>query len=110
MTPTEDYPKVPDLRNDSRVRDRLYYACTGWIGRNVFFRWKTGHAPTEFFERGRRLSDGAKSTVPLYKRQALLISSGYPVCGGSVAAGYGGNSIKKTKEAWTELTERWFRR
>lgn len=38
-----DYPKVPDLRNDSRVRDRLYYACTGWIGRNVFFRWKTGH-------------------------------------------------------------------
>ena len=56
-----DYPKIPDLKNDSSVRDRLYYACTGWIGRNVFLRWKTGHAPTEFFERGRRLSDGAKA-------------------------------------------------
>lgn len=48
-----DYPKIPNLKNDSSVRDRLYYACTGWIGRNVFLRWKTGHAPTEFFERGR---------------------------------------------------------
>ena len=56
-----DYPKVPDLRNDSRVRDRLYYACTGWIGRNVFFRWKTGHTPSEFTQRNRQLAAGAKA-------------------------------------------------
>ena len=33
-----DYPQIPDLQNNSSVRDRLYYACTGWIGCNVFFR------------------------------------------------------------------------
>ena len=36
----------------------------------------------------------SESTVPLYKRQALLISSGYPVRSGSVAAGYGETASK----------------
>ncbi|MDY7039243.1 MAG: hypothetical protein SVX38_00080 [Chloroflexota bacterium] len=32
------FPEVPDLR-DSRVRDRFYYSCLGWIGRNPFLNW-----------------------------------------------------------------------
>ena len=36
----------------------------------------------------------SESTVPLYKRQALLISSGYPVRSGSVAARYGETASK----------------
>lgn len=35
-----------------------------------------------------------KLGLPLYKRQALLISSGYPVRSGSVAAGYGETASK----------------
>ena len=104
-----DYPKIPDLKNDSSVRDRLYYACTGWIGRNVFLRWKTGHAPTEFFERGRRLSDGAKALYRYTNDRRFLYLPDIQ----SAAEAWLPDMVKqhqKTKEAWTELTERWFRR
>ena len=104
-----DYPKIPNLKNDSSVRDRLYYACTGWIGRNVFLRWKTGHAPTEFFERGRRLSDGAKALYRYTNDRRFLYLPDIQ----SAAEAWLPDMVKqhqKTKEAWTELTERWFRR
>ena len=104
-----DYPKIPDLKNDSSVRDRLYYACTGWIGRNVFFRWKTGHTPSEFTQRGRRLSDGAKALY-LYTNDRRFL---YLPDIQSAAEAWLPDMVKqhqKTKEAWTELTERWFRR
>ena len=104
-----DYPKIPDLKNDSSVRDRLYYACTGWIGRNVFLRWKTGRAPTEFFERGRRLSDGAKALYRYTNDRRFLYLPDIQ----SAAEAWLPDMVKqhqKTKEAWTELTERWFRR
>ena len=32
----DGFATVPDLRNDSAVQQRFYYACTGWIGRNPF--------------------------------------------------------------------------
>jgi len=32
------FPVVPDLR-DRNVRDRFYYSCLGWIGRNPFLNW-----------------------------------------------------------------------
>lgn len=104
-----DYPKIPNLKNDSSVRDRLYYACTGWIGRNVFLRWKTGHAPTEFFERGRRLSDGAKALYRYTNDRRFLYLPDIQ----SAAEAWLPDMVKqhqKTREAWTELTERWFRR
>ena len=68
-----DYPKIPDLQNNSSVRDRLYYACTGWIGRNVFFRWKTGHAPTEFTKRNRQLADGRKHDTGIQTTDGFCI-------------------------------------
>ena len=105
----EDYPKIPDLQNNSRVRDRLYYACTGWIGRNVFFRWKTGHAPTEFTKRNRQLADGAKALYRYTNDRRFLYLPDIQ----SAAEAWLPDMVKqhqKTKEAWTELTERWFGR
>lgn len=32
------FPVVPDLR-EANVRDRFYYSCLGWIGRNPFLNW-----------------------------------------------------------------------
>ena len=120
-----DYPKVPDLRNDSRVRDRLYYACTGWIGRNVFFRWKTGHTPSEFTQRNRQLAAGAKALARYTNDRRFLylpdiqsaagtwlagmIGAKTSVCGGIVAAGYdrtvseveGGMERTDRKVVWT---------
>lgn len=32
------FPHVPDVRKQS-IRDRFYWACLGWIGRNPFLSW-----------------------------------------------------------------------
>jgi len=37
-----NYPVVPDIRNNSNIKDRFYYACLGWIGRNPFLNWLKG--------------------------------------------------------------------
>lgn len=34
-----DFPEPPDI-NSQAVKDRLYYAATGWLGRNPFLNWK----------------------------------------------------------------------
>jgi hypothetical protein len=34
----EGFPFVPDIRKKS-IRDRFYWACLGWIGRNPFLSW-----------------------------------------------------------------------
>jgi len=104
-----DYPKVPDLRNDSRVRDRLYYACTGWIGRNVFFRWKTGHTPSEFTQRNRQLAAGAKALARYTNDRRFLYLPGIQSAAESWLPDMIGQ-YQKSKEAWNELTERWFGR
>lgn len=33
------YPLVPDILNDEDIKDRFFYACMGWIGRNPFLNW-----------------------------------------------------------------------
>ena len=104
-----DYPKVPDLRNDSRVRDRLYYACTGWIGRNVFFRWKTGHTPSEFTQRNRQLAAGAKALARYTNDRRFLYLPDIQSAAESWLPDMIGQ-YQKSKEAWNELTERWFGR
>lgn len=104
-----DYPKVPDLRNDSRVRDRLYYACIGWIGRNVFFRWKTGHTPSEFTQRNRQLAAGAKALARYTNDRRFLYLPDIQSAAESWLPDMIGQ-YQKSKEAWNELTERWFGR
>lgn len=33
-----NFPKKPDIK-DKNVQERLFYACTGWLGRNPFLNW-----------------------------------------------------------------------
>jgi hypothetical protein len=33
-----NFPKKPDIK-DHNVQERLFYACTGWLGRNPFLNW-----------------------------------------------------------------------
>lgn len=35
------YPEVPDILTDENIRNRFFYACMGWIGRNPFLNWIT---------------------------------------------------------------------
>ncbi|MCL2819604.1 MAG: hypothetical protein FWD38_02070 [Oscillospiraceae bacterium] len=39
----KEYPNEPDLKNDPSVKERFYYACTGWVGRNPFFNHILGN-------------------------------------------------------------------
>ena len=94
---------------DSRVRDRLYYACTGWIGRNVFFRWKTGHTPSEFTQRNRQLAAGAKALARYTNDRRFLYLPDIQSAAESWLPDMIGQ-YQKSKEAWNELTERWFGR
>ncbi len=103
------YPAVPELLEDGAVRDRLYYACTGWIGRNVFSRWKTGHAPSEFTQRNLQLSAGAKALYRYTKDRRFLRLPEIQ----SAAESWLPDMIRqyqRAREAWNEFTERWYGR
>ena len=103
------YPAVPELLKDGAVRDRLYYACTGWIGRNVFSRWKTGHTVSEFAQRDQQLSAGAKALCRYTKDRRFLRLPEIQ----SAAESWLPDMIRqyqRSREAWTEFTERWYGR
>lgn len=34
-----DFPIIPDILNDQHIKDRFFYACMGWIGRNPFLNY-----------------------------------------------------------------------
>ena len=34
-----NYPVVPNPLEDKKIRDRFFYACMGWLGRNPFLNW-----------------------------------------------------------------------
>lgn len=85
------------------------YACTGWIGRNVFFRWKTGHTPSEFTQRNRQLAAGAKALARYTNDRRFLYLPDIQSAAESWLPDMIGQ-YQKSKEAWNELTERWFGR
>lgn len=103
------YPVIPDLLKDGAVRDRLYYACTGWIGRNVFYRWKTGHAISEFTQRNLQLSVGAKALYHYTKDRRFLRLPEVQ----RAAESWLPDMIRqyqRSREAWTEFKKRWYGR
>ncbi len=104
-----DYPRLPDLKNDEKVRDRFYYACTGWIGRNVFLRWKTGHTPSEFTQRYMQLKAGSNALYRYTMDKRFLTLPNIQ----SAAEEWLPDMIiqyQKSKESWSDLIERWFDR
>ena len=103
------YPAVPELLKDGAVRDRLYYACTGWIGRNVFSRWKTGHTASEFAQRDQQLSAGAKALCRYTKDRRFLQLPEIQSAAESWLPDMIGQ-YQRSREAWTEFTERWYGR
>lgn len=49
-----DFPNPPDILNDDTVKDRFYYACMGWIGRNPFLNWILDRDLKKYYERTRK--------------------------------------------------------
>ena len=51
-----NFPKEPDI-SDADVQERLFYACTGWLGRNPFLNWylkKYGYISASEFKKRHR--------------------------------------------------------
>lgn len=58
------YPTIPDVVNDQRIKDRFYYACMGWIGRNPFLNWIQGTPIDEMYEiQKKALANGAPAVA-----------------------------------------------
>ena len=49
-----NYPEVPDIKKDKSVKDRFYYTCLGWIGRNPFLNWLKGEDVGEVKDRQKK--------------------------------------------------------
>lgn len=49
-----DFPKPPDILSEDFVKDRFFYACMGWIGRNPFLNWILNRDLKDYYERTRK--------------------------------------------------------
>jgi hypothetical protein len=49
-----DFPKPPNILKESSVRDRFFYACMGWIGRNAFLNWILNRDLKDYYGRTRK--------------------------------------------------------
>ena len=49
-----DFPKPPNILKEESVKDRFFYACMGWIGRNPFLNWILNRDLDEYYTRTRK--------------------------------------------------------
>lgn len=57
-----NFPLVPDITKESHIKDRFFYACMGWLGRNPFLNDLQGQNIEETFnQEHRQLEIGAKA-------------------------------------------------
>ena len=96
----DNYPVEPNLKNDVRVQERLFYASTGWVGRNPFFNYILGKDPqdTREFQR-KHLEKGLNSLVkytsnPMYHRVLECFDTSW-------------NSLNRYISEFENVTEAW---
>lgn len=69
-----DYPRVPDILSEDRIKDRFFYACTGWIGRNPFLNWLLDRDLKDYYKRTRKaLTVGVGATVEYLEDERFFI-------------------------------------
>jgi hypothetical protein len=100
------FPKVPDLESDREIQLRIFYACTGWLGRNPFMNWLSGQdVEKERQAREQHLERGAAALFRYTKNPIFL---NLPR---NFRAAYDGlpemkRQYSRTMEAWNEFVER----
>ena len=69
-----NYPEVPDIKKDKSIKDRFYYACLGWIGRNPFLNWIKGKDVEEVKNKQKKnIMIGSKAMAFYLKDERFLI-------------------------------------
>ena len=69
-----NYPEVPDIKKDKSIKDRFYYTCLGWIGRNPFLNWLKGEDIEEVKNRQKKnIIIGSKAVASYLNDERFLI-------------------------------------
>ena len=69
-----NYPEIPDIKKDNSIKDRFYYACLGWIGRNPFLNWLKGKDIKEIKNRQKEnIIIGSKAITSYLDDERFLI-------------------------------------
>ena len=69
-----NYPEVPDIKKDKSIKDRFYYTCLGWIGRNPFLNWLKSKDVEEVKNKQKKnIIIGSKAVASYLKDERFLI-------------------------------------
>lgn len=69
-----NYPEIPDIKKDKSIKDRFYYTCLGWIGRNPFLNWLKSENIEEVKNRQKKnIIIGSKALASYLKDERFLI-------------------------------------
>ena len=69
-----NYPEVPDIKKDRSIKERFYYTCLGWIGRNPFLNWLKGKDVEEVKNKQKKnIIIGSKAAASYLKDERFLI-------------------------------------
>ena len=101
-----NYPEVPDIKKDKSIKDRFYYTCLGWIGRNPFLNWLKGEDVEEVKNRQKKnIIIGSKAVSSYLNDERFLIlpealEISYQNLEGVI------NEYKNTMRAWNNFIEK----
>jgi hypothetical protein len=101
-----NYPKVPDIKKDKSIRDRFFYTCLGWIGRNPFLNWLKGEDVKEVKKLQKEKSlIGSRAIASYLRDERFLIlpealEESYNNLGRII------NEYENTMKAWDNLIEK----
>jgi hypothetical protein len=69
-----NYPEIPDIKKDKSIKDRFYYTCLGWIGRNPFLNWLKGEDIEKVKNRQKKnIIIGSKAVASYLNDERFLI-------------------------------------
>ncbi len=69
-----NYPEIPDIKKDKSIKDRFYYTCLGWIGRNPFLNWLKNEDMEEVKNRQKKnIIIGSKAVASYLNDERFLI-------------------------------------
>ncbi|MEA1940319.1 MAG: hypothetical protein U9N03_06635 [Candidatus Caldatribacteriota bacterium] len=69
-----NYPAIPDIKNSNSIRDRFYYTCLGWVGRNPFLNWLKGEETDKIKDRQKKnITVGSIAAASFFNDERFLV-------------------------------------
>lgn len=99
-----NYPFKPDVINDRKIKDRFFYACMGWIGRNPFLNWMNKKPIKEVYQIQKDALIRGEVAIAKYldDDRFLSLSKALDISYGQLDETI--EKYEKTLEAWKEIT------